>query len=112
MPSNDIVNRRAACRRHYNKNRQYYIDKAAIWRKYKKAILDAYKAKTPCVDCKQCFPAECMDFDHVYGQKSFNISLGFNHSEEKLKEEMAKCQLVCANCHRIRSKQRACRSTD
>ena len=56
----------------------------------------------PCADCGHKFPTYVMDFDHVRGEKSFNISRGRGHSIKKLKEEIAKCDIVCANCHRIR----------
>ena len=57
----------------------------------------------PCMDCGGTFPPECMDFDHVRGTKSFNVGENFYISEEKLLAEVAKCDLVCANCHRIRT---------
>lgn len=60
----------------------------------------------PCLDCGGAFPPECMDFDHVRGTKSFNIGEHFYMREERLLEEVAKCDLVCANCHRIRTKRR------
>ena len=63
----------------------------------------------PCKDCKHRFPPECMDFDHVRGKKLFGIGTGGNGhpSRERVLEEIKKCELVCANCHRIRTKKRA-----
>lgn len=45
-----------------------------------------------------------MDFDHVRGTKKFAIST-YAHavSSETLTKEIAKCDLVCANCHRERT---------
>lgn len=60
----------------------------------------------PCTDCGNCFPYECMDFDHVRGSKRKEISSMLNCSIEVLEEELGKCDLVCANCHRIRSRAR------
>jgi hypothetical protein len=50
-----------------------------------------------------------MDFDHVNGQEKYmDVSTmcdkGF--SKEKILQEIAKCELVCAVCHRIREKNR------
>lgn len=59
----------------------------------------------PCMDCGGVFPPECMDFDHVRGVKFFNIS-NICRSMESLLHEIAKCDLVCANCHRIRTAKR------
>jgi hypothetical protein len=45
-----------------------------------------------------------MDFDHVRGQKVDGISVMMNtRSLAAVQEEMAKCEIVCANCHRIRT---------
>jgi len=60
----------------------------------------------PCKDCGGRFPPECMDFDHVRGVKRFNIAQSIHRSWPSLQEEMDKCDIVCANCHRIRSKAR------
>jgi hypothetical protein len=40
------------------------------------------------------------DFHHCYGEKEFEISSGITVSLKKLKEELDKCALLCANCHR------------
>lgn len=62
----------------------------------------------PCTDCGQRFPVCCMDFDHVRDAKAYNIGSMFAHhySKELIEEELAKCELVCANCHRIRTRNR------
>jgi hypothetical protein len=47
-----------------------------------------------------------MDFDHIaeHGKKINTISRLINTgSIQKVKEEIEKCELVCANCHRIRT---------
>lgn len=68
--------------------------------------VDAQKAR-PCSDCGGRFPPECMDFDHVRGTKSFGIGgRGSGQTLERLADEVAKCEVVCANCHRIRSRKR------
>ena len=67
--------------------------------------LDEAKAK-PCMDCGGTFPPECMDFDHRDpATKLFNVSGGAvtGRSLESVQAEVAKCDLVCANCHRIRT---------
>lgn len=58
----------------------------------------------PCTDCKQTFPPECMDLDHVRGDKKHNIAAAYLWlNQEELEVEYSKCELVCANCHRTRS---------
>jgi hypothetical protein len=56
------------------------------------------------MDCGGTFPPECMDFDHRPGEKKlFGIGQGLRRKLEALLAEIAKCDLVCANCHRIRT---------
>lgn len=60
----------------------------------------------PCTDCGQRFPPFVMDFDHRDpSTKSFNVgaALGLMKSVEAILVEIAKCDVVCANCHRIRT---------
>lgn len=57
-----------------------------------------------CTDCKYRFHPFCMDFDHLEN-KEINIAdmLSLNYSLKKVLEEIKKCDLVCANCHRLRT---------
>lgn len=75
------------------------------WAAARRAKLQALKAG-PCVDCGDTFPPECMDFDHVRGEKVANVGSLTTFSNVKLMAEIAKCDLVCANCHRIRTQAR------
>ena len=62
----------------------------------------------PCADCGRSYPAYVMDFDHVRGSKTANIALLKTYaSTAALLEEIAKCDVVCSNCHRVRTHQRA-----
>lgn len=91
---------------HYKANQEYYREKS---KKLKRSIKEFIKAlkDQPCTDCKKVFPYVCMDFDHT-GKKSFNIAAMVQRkmSIEAIKVEMSKCELVCANCHRIRTARR------
>lgn len=57
----------------------------------------------PCADCGNRFPPECMDFDHIRGEKRADIAQLAHYRGAVLEAELAKCELVCANCHRIRT---------
>ena len=62
------------------------------------------KKSVPCMDCNQSYPYYVMDFDHVRGEKLFTISSMTNKSNvELVKKEIEKCDVVCSNCHRIRT---------
>ena len=63
----------------------------------------------PCHDCGITYDVCCMDFDHIDGtEKTYNVGSMFAHhySKELIEKELDKCELVCANCHRIRTKIR------
>ena len=63
---------------------------------------------TPCMDCQNTFQVCCMDFDHVRGVKAKGLGKLVTHSRDRILGEVAKCDVVCACCHRIRTqKQRS-----
>ncbi len=59
----------------------------------------------PCADCGRRYPSYVMDFDHRKGEnKMGDIGHMFgNWSFEQIRKEIEKCDIVCANCHRIRT---------
>lgn len=61
-----------------------------------------------CADCKTRFPFYVMHFDHVRGKKITEIStLSKTTTDMDLfLAEVAKCDLVCANCHAVRTYKR------
>ena len=70
----------------------------------------SHKAGKPCVDCEAIagrdWPVQSFDFDHRNPlTKRYKLSGGTirHYSEAELLEEIAKCDLRCANCHRART---------
>ena len=89
---------------HYSQNRQYYLDKARK-RNYEVRIhlrkyIWNYLTNSPCVDCGEKDPV-VLEFDHIR-DKLMDISKLIQNvsSLERLKDEINKCQVRCANCHR------------
>ena len=67
------------------------------------------KAKSvPCLDCGVSYPPYVMDFDHVVGTKLDNVANLVSKivSDDRLTIEIEKCEVVCSNCHRIRTYNR------
>lgn len=80
------------------------------------SIMYEYK-NCPCKDCGECYPPYVMDFDHINSDtKLYNISRIGNFrckdGLQKLLEEIKKCEVVCSNCHRIRTHNRKLLLTD
>ena len=79
----------------------------------KQAYVDKVK-DIPCVDCHNRFPVECMDLDHIRGEKRTDVSAMIHrpYSIQSVVEEVKKCEVVCDNCHRIRTRKRRLRASD
>ena len=54
--------------------------------------------------CSQCGYDQCkdaLDFHHVDpAEKEFTLSAATTLSEQRIREEVSKCVVLCANCHR------------
>jgi hypothetical protein len=99
----------AYMRAHYEANRDYYLAKAlrsnSKRRTDVRAMLHELKS-VPCAACGTAYPPWVMEFDHVRGQKLFNVSEGLERGAKDLLAEAAKCEIVCSNCHQDRTWQR------
>jgi hypothetical protein len=72
-----------------------------------KRKLYAYLSSHPCVDCGQT-DIRCLEFDHVRGNKTTTISDLIKNaaSWSTIEAEIAKCEVRCANCHRLKTLER------
>ena len=111
MPFNDPIKQRAASRRHYEKHRDKVIASAKKYSKLTRerirAYITTYLKANPCVDCGET-DAIVLEFDHLK-DKDFNISDAARKgvSIKKLKDEIAKCEVRCSNCHRRKTYERS-----
>lgn len=111
MPSNDPNYQKNYVRKHYQENKEYYKDKArerkARELPRRRAIVNRYKVMKGCIDCGYNRHPHALDFDHL-SDKEFLISraLGSMASWTRIKNEIRKCEVRCANCHRIKTAER------
>lgn len=99
-----------------NRSKKYYSENPDYHRKnvkkrnkkihfnIRKKIFE-YLKDHPCIDCGET-NVIVLEFDHRDGvEKNFNISMAPNrgYGWEKIKNEIDKCDVRCANCHRIRT---------
>lgn len=95
----------------YLKNKERLILKAKDNnKKYcirNKEFLNKFKLEKGCLDCGYKDNAIALDFDHL-DDKKFNLSILAKRyvSINSLKEEINKCEVVCSNCHRVRTEKR------
>ena len=95
--------------------KEYRKVRARKQRKRKMNIMIEFKSK-PCMDCHIQYPSYIMEFDHRNPeQKCFTIgeyAASGKNSIKKLLEEIDKCDVVCANCHRERTQQQILRNKE
>jgi hypothetical protein len=94
------------CRRerglnNYNKNKEKWNKTHSKTTQWKKDQIKKYKEE--CGGCSKCGEKKyyLLDFHHIDPTtKSFQISQGESKGWEKIKQEIEKCIVLCANCHR------------
>ena len=92
-------------REHYAQHRDRYLARAVRRKKELTAeradyLITLFRER-PCVDCGEHDPL-VLEFDHL-GNKKFTIAKGLgNRSWQAVLDEIAKCDVLCANCHRLR----------
>jgi hypothetical protein len=93
---------------YYRRNREFEIARVRVRQRGSVELLRELRAR-PCADCRGSFAPHQMDFDHRDGTvKRFTVMSGgaMLRSTSALLDEVAKCDVVCANCHRIRTWER------
>jgi hypothetical protein len=102
-----------ACQRstnveYYRRNRSDEIARVRARQQGTVALLRRLRAR-PCADCGNTFAPHQMDFDHREGtKKAFRLTSGGARLRPvvAIMAEAAKCDVVCANCHRVRTQRR------
>ena len=89
----------------YYENREHQIENVRnnriSYRQTNREYILEYLTTHPCSLCGETDPV-VLEFHHVRGEKSIEVSrlIGRGASLEILNAELAKCDVVCANCHR------------
>jgi hypothetical protein len=101
--------RSAYGREHYEANRQRYIDQARAQKQRlalerSRWLIEFFK-ENPCADCGESDPV-VLEFDHLR-DKAFDIGHSLPYRNwQSIVDEIAKCDVVCRNCHRRREARR------
>lgn len=103
MPYKDDNKQKEYQRNHYLKYKEKYLANKYLKRKELREKIRKLKSETPCSDCKATYPYYVMDFDHLENKEYLIARLINDNKKSALEKEMEKCQIVCANCHRIRT---------
>lgn len=99
MPYVDEEKQKAAQRRYYEDNKSIVYERTKVRRRICRDYVIEVKDNAECSDCKIQYPHYIMQFDHLRDKVRDISALSRNCSLETLKKEIAKCELVCSNCH-------------
>lgn len=90
---------------HYLNNKEKYKISMAASRQARLDFVFTIKKSTPCTDCFNYFHPCIMDFDHRDRSQKINKISQIVRSAgmKRLQQEIDKCDVVCANCHRMRT---------
>lgn len=93
---------------HYRSNKDKYYAKARKQKSDNRSFVESLKTGKSCLDCGVSYPPFVLEFDHRPGEvKLHNVSqMAFRSGVAAIMAEIAKCDLVCANCHRVRTYSR------
>ena len=112
MSYKDPQKQKDAQRRSYLRNKEVIAARKKDKRNLMRRHIQEVKSSTPCTDCKKQYPYYVMGFDHLRDKK-FNVSnTHLASSMEDLINEISKCEVVCSNCHKVRTYTRKVTSGD
>lgn len=105
----DRLRRREADKRFASNNKDKVNEKQRVYKRNNKLKAIEYLGGK-CFDCSGVFVVDVYDFHHRDpNEKEINGNMLVRYSWERAKEELDKCDLLCANCHRTRHyKERKC----
>jgi hypothetical protein len=107
MPIRDLVKKNLYQRQYQRINRIRLSEEKKYRRQLQREFIQNLKDK-PCTDCGHKYPHYVMDFDHVRGEKKYDLSrlAKISVNFQTILEEADKCEVVCSNCHRERTYRR------
>ena len=93
--------------RYYTRNREKRIAYNARQRREAAAWYLSLKDARPCTDCGGVYHPAAMQWDHLPGvDKVAHVAELYRGRRDRVLAEIAKCELVCANCHAVRTYER------
>jgi len=111
---------RAYFQKRYKERKEEYRARSEAWAKahpirmrravarhrvWMREMINSFRDQ-PCTDCKKKFPRHITEFDHCRGRKLFSVGGKTAYGVVGTLNEIAKCDLVCANCHLERAWKR------
>lgn len=76
-------------------------ERTKAFQQTRRDLLNQIKVERGCARCGYNEHSAALDFNHVYGEKLLAIGQDPKAAWQKLLDEINKCEVLCANCHRI-----------
>lgn len=93
-------------RSHYRSNKRQYLERNVRSYMKRRELVRQMKSRA-CADCGIQYPFYVMDFDHREGEtKEYELNRIDRMTTRAILREIKKCDVVCANCHRVRTYKR------
>lgn len=106
MPYKTPELRREHRKAYYRRTREARLAYARQFYEARRRILRDFKNR-PCTDCRGWYEPCQMQFDHLDpATKLFCVGNRLDRKLETLLPEIRKCEIVCANCHALRTQRR------
>ncbi len=103
MPYKDPIKQKEAQHRSYLKNIEKNKEKNKTYREKVREYVRLQKESDPCTDCGKYFPYYVMEYDHLHSKINSVAKIVSNGTMNQVIEEIKKCELVCSNCHKVRT---------
>ena len=98
--------------KNHSDGRQYYCRECVAVKRAERCAeardwVNNYKMERGCTDCGYAVHPHALDLDHLpQYEKLFTVADQMHRHIDSVKAEVSKCEVVCANCHRIRTAER------
>ena len=99
--AHEVIKRRARWKRYYRKHPERMKARRIAAQQRNATLVDSFK--TQCVRCGNSDP-RVLDFHHLTGvnkDKGVATLRVAGYSRARILAEIAKCEILCANCHRV-----------
>lgn len=109
MPYKDPEKQKKAQREWARRNPKTIAKNREVHKKRNIERMRELKESQPCTDCGNSFPYPAMQYDHLPGTVKLGNVANMAHGNvawKKVLEEIEKCELVCSNCHAVRTARR------
>lgn len=98
---------KAYAKKHYGNNKHMYGGKTNFRRAHVQKLMLKYLSTKHCIDC-QNDDIRVLEFDHLRDKsKGIAEMVAGGYAWDSILKEIDKCEIVCANCHRVRTHTRA-----